>query len=177
MNFGQNKTGGKNQQYGNSNTANEARGKYMRGKSAKKKRKNKYAGGTTSGFGNNKIWMAALAGASAGVIAGLLMAPESGKGNVDTLKRTAMKLGDQLDNSLRVAMDKLENMGLTRSGDSLQVQGNWDNIKGKMKSQYGDLTDQDLTYLEGKEDDFLGNLEIKLGKSKRELVSWINSLT
>ena len=67
-------------------------------------------------------------------------------------------------------------MGLTRAGDSLQIQGNWDQVKGKMKSQYGDLTDQDLAYIEGEEDQLLGNLQVKLGKSKRELVRWINGL-
>jgi uncharacterized protein YjbJ (UPF0337 family) len=122
------------------------------------------------------VWIAALAGASAGVIAGLLMAPESGKDTIGNLKRSAMRLGDQLDSSFRAAMDKMESMGLTRPGDSLQVQGNWDTVKGKMKSQYCDLTDQDLAYIEGKEDDFLGNLETKLGKTKKELVSWINGL-
>ncbi|MBK0401771.1 CsbD family protein [Adhaeribacter sp. BT258] len=120
--------------------------------------------------------MAALAGASAGVIAGLLMAPESGKSTIDSLKRSAMRLGDQMDETFRVAMNKMESMGLARSGDSLQIQGNWDQVKGKMKAQYGTLTDQDLAYLEGQEDKFLGNLETKLGKSKRELVRWINSL-
>ena len=45
-----------------------------------------------------------------------------------------------------------------------------------MKAQYGDLTDQDLAYIEGQEDRFLGNLEGKLGKSRQELVKWINGL-
>jgi uncharacterized protein YjbJ (UPF0337 family) len=175
MSTGHRSSGGKHQQYASSTTANAARGQYTSGNPAKKKKKNKY--GEAAGNNNNKVWIAALAGASAGVIAGILMAPESGKDTIGGLKRKAMQLGDQLDSTFRVAMDKLEGMGLTRPGDSLQIQGNWDNVKGKMKAQYGDLTDQDLAYLEGKEDDFLGNLEVKLGKSKRELVSWINSLT
>lgn len=175
MNTGKHNTGGKKITYSNSATTHAVSGQYGTGKAAKKKNKNKFA--SSNGQGNNKIWIAALAGASAGVIAGLLMAPESGKDTIGGLKRSAMRLGDQLDETFRIAMDKLEGMGLTRAGDSLQVQGNWDVVKGKMKSQYGDLTDQDLAYVEGKEDELLGNLGIKLGKSKQELVRWINSLT
>ena len=167
--------GGKSHKYTNAaNTdTSSARGAYLANSKPAKRKKKKYTEGSS---GNNKVWIAALAGASAGVIAGLLMAPESGKDTVDSLKRSALRLGDQLDQTFRVAMDKMESMGLTRAGDSLQIQGNWDTVKGKMKSQYGDLTDQDLAYIEGEEDQLLGNLQVKLGKSKRELVRWINGL-
>lgn len=168
--------GGKTNKYTNAAnaTSGSVRGSYLPNSGQSKKKKKKYAN-ESSGAGN-KVWIAALAGASAGVIAGLLMAPESGKDTVDSLKRSALRLGDQLDHSFRVAMDKMESMGLTRPGDSLQVQGNWDTVKGKMKSEYGDLTDQDLAYIEGQEDQFLGNLQTKLGKTKKELVRWINGL-
>lgn len=53
--------------------------------------------------------------------------------------------------------------------NELQVKGNWNEIKGKMKQKYGDLTDDDLTYVEGKEDELLGRLQKKTGKSKEEL--------
>ena len=176
MNSGNFNKGGKSHKYGNAANSGSVRGQYLAGANApSKKKKKKYnSGGGSSN--SNKVWIAALAGASAGVIAGLLMAPESGKGTIDGLKRSALRLGDQLDNSFRVAMNKMENMGLTRPGDSLQVQGKWDTVKGKMKTQYGDLTDQDLAYIEGQEDQLLGNLQTKLGKTKKELVSWINGL-
>lgn len=47
--------------------------------------------------------------------------------------------------------------------------GNWDQIKGKLKQKYADLTDDDLLYVEGKEDETLGRIEKKLGKSREEL--------
>lgn len=53
--------------------------------------------------------------------------------------------------------------------NDLQIKGNWNKIKGKMKQKYGDLTDDDLTYVEGKEDELLGRLQTKTGKSKEEL--------
>jgi uncharacterized protein YjbJ (UPF0337 family) len=175
MNSGNFNKGGRSHKYGNAANTQSARGQYLAGGSTpSKKKKKKYA--NVNSNSNNKVWIAVLAGASAGVIAGLLMAPESGKNTIDNLKRSAMRLGDQLDSSFRVAMNKMESMGLTRPGDSLQIQGNWDTVKGKMKSEYGDLTDQDLAYIEGQEDQLLGNLQTKLGKTKKELISWINGL-
>jgi uncharacterized protein YjbJ (UPF0337 family) len=58
----------------------------------------------------------------------------------------------------------------------LNLKGNWNELKGKIKQQYGDLTDDDLTYVEGKEDEFLGNLQKKLGKTKDELASEIKEM-
>lgn len=59
--------------------------------------------------------------------------------------------------------------------NNLQIKGNWNQIKGKLKQKYGDLTDDDLTYMEGKEDVLLGKLQEKTGKTKEELASEINS--
>ena len=58
--------------------------------------------------------------------------------------------------------------------DDLRIKGNWNQIKGKLKQQYADLTDDDLTYAEGKEDELLGRLQEKTGKSKDELRKQIN---
>jgi len=55
--------------------------------------------------------------------------------------------------------------------NSTELRGNWDEFKGKLKQEYGDLTDDDLTYEEGKEDEMWGRLEQKLGKAKKEIMS------
>ncbi|UYQ92705.1 CsbD family protein [Chitinophaga horti] len=60
--------------------------------------------------------------------------------------------------------------------DSLQIKGKWNEIKGKLKQQYADLTDDDLIYAEGKEDELYGKLQQKLGKSKDEVEKLINEL-
>lgn len=60
--------------------------------------------------------------------------------------------------------------------NSLQLKGAWNEIKGKLKQQYGDLTDDDLTYTEGKEDELLGKLQKKLGKTKEEVKKLIDEL-
>ena len=51
----------------------------------------------------------------------------------------------------------------------LQLKGSWNEVKGKLKQKYGDLTDDDLIFAEGKEDELLGRLQQRLGKSKEEL--------
>jgi uncharacterized protein YjbJ (UPF0337 family) len=60
--------------------------------------------------------------------------------------------------------------------DKLEIKGGWNELKGKMKKAYGDLTDDDLVRKEGKDDEMLGKLQKKTGKSRDELVKWINSL-
>lgn len=51
----------------------------------------------------------------------------------------------------------------------LKLKGNWNELKGKLKEKYGELTDDDLTYAEGKEDQLLGKLQKKTGAAKEEL--------
>lgn len=60
--------------------------------------------------------------------------------------------------------------------DKLELKGRWNELKGKIKQEHGDLTDDDLRYEEGKDDELFGRLQVKLGKTKDEIVSWIRSL-
>jgi uncharacterized protein YjbJ (UPF0337 family) len=57
-----------------------------------------------------------------------------------------------------------------------ELKGNWQETKGKLKQRFAMLTDNDLLLLEGKEDEMLGRLEKKLGKSKDELHKIISDL-
>ncbi len=57
-----------------------------------------------------------------------------------------------------------------------ELEGNWNGIKGKLKQKFALLTDSDLLYLEGKKDEMLGRLQVKLGKSKEELDKLISEL-
>ena len=56
------------------------------------------------------------------------------------------------------------------------LKGNWNEQKGKLKQKFAVLTDNDLMYEEGKEDELFGKLQKKLGKSKDELLKIIASL-
>ena len=60
--------------------------------------------------------------------------------------------------------------------DKMEVKGNWNEWKGKLKQAHGNLTDDDLEYNEGKDDEFWGNLQKKTGKAKDELVHWLRGL-
>ncbi len=51
----------------------------------------------------------------------------------------------------------------------LTFKGTWNEIKGKMKQKYADLTDDDLLFAEGKEEELLGRLQKRTGKTKEEL--------
>ena len=55
-----------------------------------------------------------------------------------------------------------------------KVKGNWNIIKGKLKEEYTELTDDDLLYQEGQEDELLGRIQKKTGKTKEEVKSWID---
>jgi uncharacterized protein YjbJ (UPF0337 family) len=58
----------------------------------------------------------------------------------------------------------------------LNLKGNWNDVKGKVKQAYGDLSDDDLTYEEGQDDELLGKIQKKIGKTKQEVKDWIESL-
>ena len=62
------------------------------------------------------------------------------------------------------------------SMNTTEVKGNWNEQKGKLKQKFAVLTDNDLMYEEGKQDEMYGRLQIKLGKTKEELHKIISSL-
>ncbi|PYK36442.1 MAG: general stress protein CsbD [Verrucomicrobia bacterium] len=58
----------------------------------------------------------------------------------------------------------------------LEFKGSWNEVKGKLKQKYAQLSDDDLVFTEGKEDELLGRLQQKLGKTKEDLRREIESL-
>ncbi|MCA1761011.1 MAG: CsbD family protein [Bacteroidales bacterium] len=60
--------------------------------------------------------------------------------------------------------------------NNLQFKGTWNELKGKLKQKYGNLTDDDLLFAEGKEEELLGRLQKKTGRTKQELKEEINKL-
>jgi uncharacterized protein YjbJ (UPF0337 family) len=57
-----------------------------------------------------------------------------------------------------------------------KLKGNWHEQKGKLKQKFAVLTDNDLMYEEGKKEEMLGKLQVKLGKTKEELEKIISAL-
>jgi uncharacterized protein YjbJ (UPF0337 family) len=60
--------------------------------------------------------------------------------------------------------------------NKLQMKGSWNEMKGKLKQKYAKLTSDDLTYVEGKEEELYGRLQKSLGKTREEIMSEIKSL-
>jgi uncharacterized protein YjbJ (UPF0337 family) len=60
--------------------------------------------------------------------------------------------------------------------DKLELKGNWNILKGKAKQANAQLTDDDLQYEDGKDDELYGRLQKKMGKSRDEVIKWLKSL-
>jgi uncharacterized protein YjbJ (UPF0337 family) len=60
--------------------------------------------------------------------------------------------------------------------NTTELKGNWEEQKGKLKQKFAALTDNDLLFAEGKKEEMMGKLQIKLGKSKEELHKIIEAL-
>ncbi len=57
-----------------------------------------------------------------------------------------------------------------------EFKGNWNEAKGKLKQKFAMLTDNDLLLIEGKQDELIGRLQVKLGKTKEEISKIISEL-
>jgi len=60
--------------------------------------------------------------------------------------------------------------------NTTELLGNWNERKGKLKQKFATLTDNDVLLIEGKQDEFIGRLQIKLGKTKEEIHKLIAEL-
>ena len=58
----------------------------------------------------------------------------------------------------------------------LRVRSNWTELKGKIRQGYGDLTDDDLEYAEGKQEEWFGRIGDKIGKTAQDVKAWIRGL-
>lgn len=58
----------------------------------------------------------------------------------------------------------------------LSFKGTWNEIKGKLKQKYAGLTDDDLLFVEGKEEVMLGRLQKRTGQAKEYLRKEIEAL-
>jgi uncharacterized protein YjbJ (UPF0337 family) len=60
--------------------------------------------------------------------------------------------------------------------NTTELLGNWNETKGKLKQKFATLTDNDVLLIEGKQDEVIGKLQIKLGKTKEEIHKLISEL-
>lgn len=57
-----------------------------------------------------------------------------------------------------------------------KIKGNWNLVRGKLKQEFGELTDDDLTLVEGQEEEVVGRVQKKTGKTKEEIINFIESI-
>lgn len=60
--------------------------------------------------------------------------------------------------------------------NTTELAGKWNELKGVLKQKYSDLTDDDLLFVEGKEDELYGRIQQKIGKTKDEIKKMISEL-
>ena len=60
--------------------------------------------------------------------------------------------------------------------NTLKLKGNWNEIAGKLKQKYANLTDDDLIFNQGKEEELLGRLQVKVGKTKEQIRKIISKI-
>jgi uncharacterized protein YjbJ (UPF0337 family) len=61
--------------------------------------------------------------------------------------------------------------------DKLSLKGHWNAIKGQLKKSYANLTDDDLMYQEGQEDELLGRIQKRTGAAKEEIERMISGFS
>ncbi len=76
---------------------------------------------------------------------------------------------------LCIVMKKNSNTKINHM-NTTTLSGAWEEQKGKLKQKFAKLTDNDLLYIDGKKEEMMGKLQIKLGKSKEELKSILENL-
>jgi uncharacterized protein YjbJ (UPF0337 family) len=59
----------------------------------------------------------------------------------------------------------------------LNLKGNWNVVKGKLKQSYGQLTDDDLAYTEGKDDELVGRIQKRLGTTVADVRHMLEKLS
>ncbi|MFD2787167.1 CsbD family protein [Hymenobacter rubripertinctus] len=100
-----------------------------------------------------KVLLTSLAGAGVGAVVGILLYSKS-------------------------SMERRRQFRHYRTNQRLRLQGDWSQLKTKLQQAYTHLTDEDLTYVEGKGHELVSRLQAKLGKRKRKrkIVKMLNAL-
>ncbi|HEY0653035.1 MAG TPA: CsbD family protein [Chryseosolibacter sp.] len=58
----------------------------------------------------------------------------------------------------------------------LKMKGDWNVIKGKLKQQFANLTDEDLLFIKDKEEELVGRLQQRIGRTKQQIRDLLTKL-
>ena len=78
--------------------------------------------------------------------------------------------------NLALFFDAVKGTTKFKTMNTTEMLGNWNILKGKLKLRYAELTDDDLIYVEGAEDELYGRLQVKLGKTKQEILDSVEKI-
>jgi len=98
-----------------------------------------------------KVLLTALAGAGVGALTGILLYSKKG-------------------------MARRQHFRNFRTDQRLRLRADWNLLKDKLQQAYTQLTDEDLTYVEGQGHELVSRLQAKLGKRKRQIMRMLNAL-
>lgn len=99
---------------------------------------------------NGKILLASLAGLGAGVLAGLLLAPEDGRSSRDNVRQSLTEAGDEINKTLKRWTANLKaRAGREQEEDEIVMQGSWDDVRRQLRNNYEDIT-EDMEAEKGK---------------------------
>lgn len=130
---------------------------------------------------SDKILLATLAGIGAGIAAGVLLAPKTGRESREEVMRQLNKASEDVNSSVKRWTANLKSKNSTAAGatadeDELVLHGSWEDVKRQMRQNYDELTEEDLDYQHGKENELLDRLQRKMGKTKDELLRIISGI-
>lgn len=58
--------------------------------------------------------------------------------------------------------------------NTLELKGNWNIIKGTLKQKWAKLTDDDLQYADGKNDELIGRIQKRTGETREAVEKAVN---
>lgn len=131
---------------------------------------------------SNKILIATLAGIGAGVAAGVLLAPKTGSDAREEVMRQLNRASEEVNSSVKRWTANIKNKRANSAGTPPQeeydivMHGSWNDVKSQLRKNYAELTEEDLTYTEGQENELLDRIQAKIGKTRDEVQRMLHDL-
>ncbi|MBB6610872.1 YtxH domain-containing protein [Pontibacter sp. Tf4] len=91
---------------------------------------------------NGKILMATLTGIGAGIVAGIMLAPDNGKTTREGVMRSLSKSSDELNKTMKTWLSKIRGTQ-TNEDEELVMHGSWDDVKSQLRENYDEITEDD----------------------------------
>jgi gas vesicle protein len=131
---------------------------------------------------SDKILIATLAGIGVGVAAGVLLAPKNGRDTREEVMHQLNRASDEVNSSVRRWTSSLKGKQTHKAGTppheeyDLVMHGSWEDVRSQLRQNYTELTEEDLSYEKGREDELLERLQTRMGKTRDEIKRLLSDL-